>query len=154
MDPHVRNEFWEAFAESPFCMVKLDNASGHAEPMTAQLDKDASHAFWLYTTRTNRIAPGGKAMIQFQSKGHDVFACLAGTLVEEMDRERFEQHWSNVTEAWFPEGKRDPGVVMMRFDIADAEVWTADMTIKGKFKLLTGMEIRPEEAGEYAEGMV
>jgi general stress protein 26 len=154
MESKIRTEFWESFSKSPFIMLKLESANEHAEPMTAQLDKEAHHAIWFFASRTNRVAKGGSAMGQFVSKGHDVFACLSGTLVEELDRAVFDKHWSNQVEAWFPGGKNDPQVMMLRFDIADAEVWTADLSIAGKFKLLTGNEIQSDEAGKHAVGLV
>ena len=154
MDKDIRETFWKSFQSSPFIMIKLENASGHAEPMTAQLDKDAHHAIWFFAKRDNRIAPGGQAMGQVMTKGHDVFACIDGTLVEETDNSVREKHWNNAVEAWFPDGKQDPSVVMLRFDIEDGEVWASDMGLKGAFKLLTGTPIHAGEAGEHALGAV
>lgn len=154
MDETVRDTFWKAIAASPFIMMRLEDAGGHAEPMTAILDKGAHHAFWFYCARGNRIATGGGAMGQFVSKGHDVFACLSGTIGEETDRTVFDAHWSNPVEAWFPGGKTDPQVMMLRFDIDDAEVWTAELGVIGKVKLLTGRAIDESEAGKHAVGAV
>ncbi|HKX78485.1 MAG TPA: pyridoxamine 5'-phosphate oxidase family protein [Novosphingobium sp.] len=154
MDKQVQHEFWEAFEDSPFIMIKLQGAAGHAEPMTAQLDKSARHAVWFFLPRGNRIAAGGKAMGHVATKGHDVFACIDGTLVEETDRARREKHWDNAAEAWFPNGLDDPNVLMLRFEIQDAEVWTADPSLRGKFHLLTGTQISPDQAGKHAVGAV
>lgn len=154
MDKKLREEFWHSFEKSPFIMIRLENQGGHAEPMTAQLDKDAHHTIWFYTSRQNRVATGGKAMAQFSGKGHDVFACLSGTLVEETDRARFEKHWSKQVEAWFPGGKNDPQLVMLRYEIDSAEVWSVDPGLVGKFKLLTGQDVKPSEIGEHAVGLV
>ncbi|KHK90561.1 general stress protein [Novosphingobium malaysiense] len=154
MDSDVRETFWKAFAASPFIMMQLEGARHHAEPMTAQLDKSAHHAIWFFCKRDNRIASGGKAVGQVMTKGHDVFACIDGTLVEETDAGLRNQHWSNAVEAWFPDGKSDPSVMMLRFDIADGEVWTSDMGLKGAYKLVSGKKIHPDEAGEHAVGPV
>ena len=154
MDKDIQHEFWEAFEDSPIIMMRLEGSSGHAEPMTAQLDEDAHHTIWFFTRRDNRIGMGGKAMGQVSTKGHDVFACISGTLVPETDRARRDKHWDKVAEAWFPDGRDDPNVIMLRFEIDDAEVWTADPSFKGKFKLLTGRPIDPAEAGEHAVGAV
>lgn len=154
IDPEIRETFWKAFQASPFIMMKLDSAAGHAEPMTAQLDKDAHHAVWFFCARSNRIAAGGAAMGQVMTRGHDVFACISGTLVEETDPAVRDNHWNNAVEAWFPNGKSDPAVLMLRFDISDGEVWTADMGLKGAYKLITGKPIHADEAGEHAVGAV
>src|SRR5207244_108151 len=63
----VRDRMWKKMADSPFVMIERVGASDHAHPMTAQLDKDAHGAFWFYTQRDNRLAPGGPAMVQFAS---------------------------------------------------------------------------------------
>ncbi|WP_232496006.1 pyridoxamine 5'-phosphate oxidase family protein [Novosphingobium kaempferiae] len=154
MDKDIRETFWKAFQASPFIMMSLQGGSAHAEPMTAQLDKDAHHAIWFFTKRDNRIGGGGRAMGQVMTRGHEVFACIDGTLVEETDTAIRDKHWNNAVEAWFPNGKTDASVVMLRFDIADAEVWTSDMGLKGAFKLLTGKPIKEHEAGEHAVGAV
>ncbi|WP_260927060.1 pyridoxamine 5'-phosphate oxidase family protein [Novosphingobium sp. 9] len=155
MDDTLRDTFWRAFAASPFLMIKRTEAPGHAEPMTALLDREAHHALWFFAARTNRIAAGGAAMAQIMTKDHDVFACLSGTLVEETDPAVRARHWSNAVEAWFPDGETDTAnVPMLRLDIADAEVWTADMGLKGAFKLLTGKPLNPADAGAHATGPV
>lgn len=154
MEKDVQKTFWKEFASSPFIMMKLDGAPGHSEPMTAQLDKDAHHAVWFFAARDNRIAKGGKAMGQVATKGHEVFACISGTLVEETDASLRDEQWNNAVEAWFPNGKTDPNVIMLRFDIEDGEVWTADMGMKQMFKLMTGSKIDPAEAGDHAVGAV
>lgn len=154
MDKNVQHTFWKSFASSPFIMMKLDGASGHAEPMTAMLDKDAHHAIWFFARRDNRIASGGKAMGQVMTRGHDVFACLSGTLHEETDPRQREKLWNNAVEAWFPRGKADPSVLMLRFEIANGEVWTADMGLKDVYKLVTGKPIDPETAGQHVTGAV
>ena len=50
--------------------------------------------------------------------------------------------------------RTDPAVIMLRFEIAEAEVWVSDPSIKGRFKMLTGMEVKPSEAGKHAVGLV
>lgn len=154
MKKELREEFWKSLEDSPFLMIRRDNAGGHAEPMTAQLDRDARHRIWFFVRNTNRIAAGGRAMAQFSGKGHDLFACLSGTLAEETDPGVFEKHWSNAAAAWFPEGRDDPELKMLRFEIDSAEVWTADPGVIGKFKLLTGFKVSPDEIGDHEVGLV
>lgn len=150
MSDDIRKRMWTAMADSPFVMVKLDGSHDHAEPMTAQLDKDADGAFWFFTGRDNRIAPGGPAMVQVASKGHDLFACISGNLVEETDPAVIDRHWSNTVEAWYPGGRNDPNLLMLRFDLDDAEIWAMDASIKGLFKLLTGKTVKPKEMADHA----
>lgn len=149
MPDDIKTKMWKAMSQSPKVMVSLVNKDMHAEPMYAQLDSDAHGRFWFYTTKDNRIAQGGKAMIHFASKGHDVFACIRGTLVTESRSEIIDKYWSNPVEAWYEEGKDDPSLLMLRFELDDAEIWDADPSIKGVFKMLTGKNVQPEEMGDH-----
>lgn len=154
MDKEIRSRFWNAFHSSPIVMMRLMGSNGHSEPMTAQLDKHAHHAIWFFTRRNNRIAGGGKATGEIATIDHEVFASISGTLVEESDQAVRDKLWSNAVESWFPKGKQDPDVVMLRFDVEDSEVWTAHVGVQGAFNLLTGRPIDQERAGDHTLGVV
>ena len=85
----------------------------------------------------------------FASKGHDVFACIRGNLTVESRKEVIDKYWSNPVEAWFEKGKEDPSLLMLRFELTDAEVWDADPSLKGMFKMMTGKTVKPGEMGEH-----
>ena len=150
MSDDIRKEFWKALDASPTLMVGQTGEREHHIPMSAQLDKDAHGAFWFFTATDNRLAGGGPAMAQFASKGHDLFACISGTLRREDDPAVLDRLWNNGVAAFYPGGKQDPKLLLLRFDLDDAEIWTADPGIKGMFKLATGMSMKQGDLGEHA----
>lgn len=150
-ESEIRERFWSEMTNSPFLMVGLNGSHEHSVPMTAQLDKNANHAFWFYTSKDNRLAPGGPAMAQFSAKDHYLFACIAGTLTPENDPAVIDRYWSKEVEAWYPGGRNDPNLLMLRFDLGTAEIWRADMTLKGVFKQLFGGDVTKEMQGKHAE---
>jgi general stress protein 26 len=131
-------------------MIGLAGSGTHSEPLTAQLDKDQVDTLWFFVGRDNRLVQGGKAMAQYVSKGHDYFACLSGTVRVDNDRAMIDKLWSRPAEAWFPGGKDDPNLALLRFDIDDAELWEADMSLSGKLKMLFGGTIKASEEGSHA----
>lgn len=147
----IRDRLWSELAQSPFLMVGLMSGGGHSLPMTAQLDPDANHCFWFYTVKDNRLASGGAAMAQFSAKGHDLFACIDGRLSPETDPAVIDRYWSNQVEAWYPGGRNDPNLLMLRFDLGSAEIWLADLSFKGMFKMMFGGDVRAEMKGKHAE---
>jgi general stress protein 26 len=149
MSTDISKEMWKAMDESPNVMLSLIDSNEHAEPMRVQLDKEADSEFWFYTTQSNRVAKGGRAMVQFVSKGHDVFACISGNLVPETRQEIIDKYWSKPVSAWYENGKEDPELLMLRMDLKDAEIWSADPSIKGMFKLFTGKKVNPDEMGKH-----
>ena len=151
MDDGIKKQFWKALADSPYLMVGATGEREHHIPMNAQLDKDANGAFWFFTATDNRLAAGGPAMAQFAAKDHGLFACISGTLRRESDRAVLDKLWNNGIAAWYEGGKDDPKLVLLRFDLDDAEIWTADPGIKGMFKLATGMTMKEGDLGKHAE---
>ncbi len=147
----IRERFWADLGSSPFVMVALQGVQDHSLPMTAQLDPAANHCFWFYTAKDNRLAPGGAAMAQFVAKDHALFACIDGVLTPETDPAVIDRYWSKEVEAWYPGGRNDPNLLMLRFDLGTAEIWRADLSIKGMFKMMFGGDVRSEMKGKHTE---
>ncbi len=150
-DQHeIKQTLWKKLADSPFVMIGPMDGSQHSEPLTAQLDKDQVDTLFFFIGKDNRLAGGGKAMAQFVSKGHDFFACFSGTARIDNDFSQIDKLWNKQVEAWFPNGKEDPNLALLRFDIDDAELWEADMSLTGRVKMLFGAKINPSEEGSHA----
>ncbi|MFB0611299.1 pyridoxamine 5'-phosphate oxidase family protein [Aurantiacibacter poecillastricola] len=147
----LKQKFWKSLADSPFIFLELDADPKTAVPMTAQLDKDANSAIWFFTSRDHTFAQGGPATATFAGKGHDMFARFGGTLREETSRERFEKQWSSVVEAWFPGGKDDPNILMLRMDLGEAEIWNSDLGFVDNAKMLFGFDVREEGREEHTQ---
>ena len=147
----LKQKFWSALADSPFLFLQRDADPHTTIPMTAQLDRQAHGAIWFFHSRTGPLAPGGPATATFVGKGHDLFARFTGTLTEETDRARIDEEWSPAIEAWFPGGKDDPDLMMLRMDLVQAEVWNADLGFIDTAKMLLGFDVRDETADDHTQ---
>lgn len=149
-ETELKRDLWHRMAQSPYLMVGLTGTDQHSEPLTAQLDQDQVDTLWFFVGKDNRLASGGAAMAQFVSKGHDYFACLAGSVSIDNDRAMIDKLWSNQVDAWFPGGKEDPNLALLRFDIDDAELWETDISVSGRLKMVFGGTIDAAENGSHA----
>lgn len=143
----VAATFLSKLKDSPFIMIGLMDGE-HSEPMNVKIDDDQPNALFIFSGHDNRIAKGGQAMAQFVGKGHDFFACLAGTVGQETNQATFDKLWDNRVEAWFPNGKADAR--LNRFDITSAELWETDVSLSGRLKMLFGGTIEPSESSSHA----
>lgn len=146
-----KEKFWQEMSGSSHVMLQLDADPHSAAPMTASLDKHANHAIWFFAGRDSRFARLGAATATYAGKGHDLFARFAGTLSEETDRARLDKQWSPFTEAWFPGGKDDPDLLLLRMDLGDASIWSGELGALATAKTMLGMPIRDEVAGKHVE---
>ena len=146
----VAETFLAKLKDSPFVMIGLDDSDDHHEPMTAQIDDDQPNTLFFFAGKDNRIAGGGRAMAHFAAKGHDFFACLDGDVATDNDPAQIDKLWNNQVEAWFPGGKTDPNLTLLRFDIDSAELWETDISLTGRVKMLFGGTIRSDESSSHA----
>ena len=146
----LKTKFWKALEDSPFVFLHLDSAPDTAVPMTAQLDKDAHSSIWFFTNRDHCLANGGPATATFAGKGHKMFARFSGTLTEETSSDRLDKQWNQIIEAWFPGGKDDPNLLMLRMDLGQAEIWNSDLGFIDNAKMLLGFDVRDEAREEHA----
>jgi general stress protein 26 len=146
----LAEHLWKKLEGGPFMMLGLVG-HGHAVPLTAQLDKDETDRIWFFVGKDNRLVGGGAAMGQFVSKGQDFFACLAGSVAMDNDPAKIDKLWNRQVEAWFPGGKTDPNLALIRLDIDEAELWETDLSLKGRLNMLLGGKIHAEDEGSHAK---
>ena len=151
-DPaELRERFWEALDHSPYVMLQRDDEPSSAAPMTAQLDKDAHGTIWFFSSRDNRFAALGGATATYASKGHDLFARFTGTLSEETVRARLDALWNTFVEAWYPGGKTDPNLLLLRMDLGNASIWSGEVGAFNAVKMALGIDVTNTIKGGYAE---
>jgi len=128
--PEMKEMFWDALEDSPVVMLGLAGVDdAHTQPMTAQFDEDLPNRIYFYTKKDNRLVKGMSAthaaVLNFAAKGHDLFACIHGTLTVDNDPQVIDKFWMPTVAAWYEKGKEDPNLAMLRFDCGNAEIWTA-----------------------------
>lgn len=108
-------------------MLGLTVSGQHFQPMTAFVEREAGR-MWFFTHKgadlVYDIGKGASAMFVFQAD--DLQACIGGGVTPTFDRDRMNRYWSPMVAAWYPEGKDDPALTMLRMDCVDAEVWISD----------------------------
>jgi general stress protein 26 len=123
----VETRLWDAIEKERTGMLGLVGSDQHFQPMTAFLERE-SQEIWFFTYVDTDLAEaaqsGGHAMFVFQQK--DLQACIGGRLTVSADRERMDRYWSPMVAAWYPEGKDDPRLTLLRLDCEDARVWITE----------------------------
>ncbi|MGA1836028.1 pyridoxamine 5'-phosphate oxidase family protein [Herbiconiux sp. 11R-BC] len=120
-------------------LVTSQTASGelHSRPLAVQ-EKEFDGVLWFFTPdpseKTAEIAAHPKVNAAFESgKG---YLSISGTASVVHDRATIDELWSAGVEAWFPEGKDDPSVALLRVDAESAEFWST-----GQPRLVTALKI-------------
>lgn len=140
----------------PIGMLTTQTAEGpsHSRPMLLH-DVDDSGWLWFVTDRHSRkaceLSRNPHATIAFQSKKGGRYVSVQGTAVVVRDDVKLQELWNPTLRAWFPRGRRDPGIVLVAVRVAHAEYWLVPRTrlsrVVGMAKaMVTGTR---EEAGMH-----
>ena len=127
----LQERLWKEIEKARYGMLGLVEKSpaGHFQPMTAFCERHNGQIWFFTRTDTDlarAVEQGGKAMFIVQAKDQGFQACMGGTLSQALDRQRMEAYWNPVVSAWYPEGKADPRLTMLRLDLDDAQVWLSE----------------------------
>lgn len=108
-------------------LMPLGEVGMHAQPMIAFPERP-TRQLWFFTHKdtdlARRVSGGVHAMFTVQHR--DLHACIAGDLRVDHDDARVERYWNAVVAAWYPQGRNDPMLTMLRFDCHDAQVWISE----------------------------
>jgi len=131
----AEEHFWKSLKESNTGMLGLDQPGYHAQPMTGFGEAETG-TIWFFTrddtdfardVAAGSVGGGGQpGMFTYQAKDQKVQACIHGELSIDQDRARIDKYWNPVLAAWYPDGKDDPHLTLVRFDGDDGRVWVSD----------------------------
>jgi len=96
----------------------------HARPM-AIAGVEGANTLWFVTSETSpksdEIRDDERVSATFQ--GRAGFVALSGQASLVRDRKKIEELWQTSWKAWFPNGKDDPSIALIRVTVLDAELW-------------------------------
>ena len=96
----------------------------HARPMHIAELKDDGHILLVTrndTSKVDEILADGAAALTFQSERK--FAALNGWAQVDRDPAQIDRLWNAAWKVWFPQGKSDPELCLIRFETDNGEYW-------------------------------
>lgn len=156
-DADIRARFWRALHSDRTVMLGLESGAVAPRPMTVMAEGDADHGpLWIFTAKDTELAEAVPATTQavftFASKGHDVFATVHGLLSPDTDRRMVDTLWNPFVAAWYPEGRDDPSLCLLRFDPAQAEIWLNGSSLVAGLKILLGADPKLDYQDHVTKG--
>jgi general stress protein 26 len=122
----VRKKLIETLRHYDTLMVTTTATNGtmHARPM-AIAEIDDSGEVWFVTRddtpKIDEVMKDARTLVTGQEKGR--FVSLTGRIDVIKDREKIRALWKEAWKAWFPDGKDDPSIVLMRVRPEIGEYW-------------------------------
>ena len=111
------------------------NGEFYSRPMnTMELDDDGNLYFFSdeHTPDEHDIAINNNVSVTYTNPELNVYIALSGKLYLAHDQEKINELWVPAMKAWFPEGKSDPNLTLIRVEVLKAEYWdtaASDMVV-------------------------
>ncbi|MET0195517.1 MAG: pyridoxamine 5'-phosphate oxidase family protein [Hyphomicrobiaceae bacterium] len=123
---NTQKHLYDLIKDFSTAMLVTHGANGgmHGRPMrVAQLepDADAYFATSIDSPKVAEIEADPKVLVLFQSTTQ--FASLEGKATIVRDRALIEKLWMKEWSIWFPGGKDDPSLVLVKVDTSAGEYW-------------------------------
>ena len=96
----------------------------HARPMVVAERKADADAYFVTSIDSPKVAEiysDADVLLTFQ--GANQYAAVYGRVNVVRDRALVERLWNDSWKAWFPRGKSDAAIALLRFDAEHGEFW-------------------------------
>lgn len=110
-------------------MLSVEGVNDHPQPMSPFPDRSTGQVWFISKTDTELVRglqSPRTAQFVLVAQSPRLYASMRGTVAQVHDRARLEELWSPVVAAWFEQGIDDPTIALLRLNIDEAAIWTAD----------------------------
>lgn len=139
-DREASEKLYSLIDDIRICMMSTTDEKGaiHSRPMYA-LKPDESGDLWFFTRsaspKVREFGPDGKVNLAFSHPGKQHYVSIAGRAELVRDKSLIAQKWSEPMRTWFPQGKDDPQLALVRVHPEAGEYWDSP---SGAVKYLYG----------------
>ena len=123
------DKIWALIKSAKFAMLVTDD-DGHlrGRPMSAS-QESFDGTLWFFTRasshKVSEVAADSRVCVTYAETSSQDYVSLSGRAQLVRDRAEIDERWSPMLKAWFPDGKDDPEVALLRITVEQAEYWDA-----------------------------
>lgn len=127
--PELREKLWSMMKDIRVAMMTTEDAEFlRARPMAAS-QKGFDGTIWFFTKasshKVTEVEADQRVGITYADTGSENFVSLSGTASLVQDKASIDAHWSEWARVWFPKGKDDPDIALLKVEVKAAEYWDA-----------------------------
>ncbi len=110
--------------DTAMLITHASDGGWHGRPMAIASIEDSGEMYFstsLSSPKVKELAADAEVMVTLQSAGR--FATIQGVTEIVRDRAEIDRLWSEAWRVWFPGGKTDPSLCLIRLHPRHAEYW-------------------------------
>ena len=107
-------------------LTTIDGGVLRSRPMATQEITGDGTLFFLTgkdTHKDTEIKKDNRVNVSYAAPSNNSYVSVSGSGEISNDREKIEELWNPFYKAWFPEGKDDPNIRILKVNVEQAEYW-------------------------------
>jgi general stress protein 26 len=143
------------------CMMSTVDELGQVQsrPMATQEETEFDGTVWFLTRSTSgkvqNINEHERVSLDYAEPKDSKYITLRGRARVSRDQRKIDELWNPMYKAWFPEGKEDPEIAVVRVDVSEGDYWEASSSkfilgIRYVAAAVTGGKVPVGESGHVA----
>lgn len=127
----------EMVKDIDFCMLTTVDENGdlHSRPMSINEQIDPNGDLWFFTGasshKVSEILRVPRVNVSFADPDNQNYVSITGVAQLVRDRNKIAELWKPEFKMWFPEGKDDPDIALLRISLEKAEYWDSPSSTIG-----------------------
>ena len=122
-------KMWEMMKDISFAMLTTeDDDNLRARPMVAA-QSGFDGTLWFFTRasshKVSEVEHDQRVGVTYADPSKQDYVSLSGHARLVRDKAAIDEHWGESMRTWFPKGKDDPEIALLKVDVTMAEYWDA-----------------------------
>ena len=125
---HDLSQLFEKIKEVRMAMLTTTDEHGslHSRPM-ATIKPGTDEALYFLTdansAKVYEVKKDSQVNLSYSDSGSNVYVSVSGKANAYRDQTQIDELWSEPLRAWFPQGKNDPNINILKVTIEKGEYW-------------------------------
>jgi general stress protein 26 len=127
-DPQTQ-KLWNMIKSIRFAMLTSEDGDQlRSRPMAAS-QREFDGNLWFFTRadahKVAEVKEDSRVGVSYADPDRQNYVSLSGRAHLVRDRDAINEHWSEAVRVWFPKGKDDPEIALLKVEVQQAEYWDA-----------------------------
>ena len=127
MQKEEADKLWSLIKSAKFAMlVTEDDGMLRGRPMAAS-QQNFDGTLWFFTHASSHkvaeIQGDSRVCVTYAEPSTQDYVSFSGTAKLVREKSEINARWSEILKAWFPNGKDDPDVALLKVTVDQAEYW-------------------------------
>ncbi len=122
-------KLWELIKEVEVAMMVTEDGDHLRSRPMAVTQKEFDGSLWFFTRasahKVEEVGENRRVNLAYAHPGKQDYVSVSGRASLVRDRASIDKYWAEPLRAWFPGGKDDAEIALLRVDVQQAEYWDA-----------------------------